>query len=123
MISVELRSFIKPDKYKELIEKYNNILHTEKQINYFLNSKEDIRFMKTKRYSEICIKHGNMHDDIKKEKSVKIDSKYKLAYAAAKRAKIIEQEEYTSYEDGMCVKPVGQALEEILVDQTKMTFK
>ena len=53
----------------------------------------------------------------------KIDSKYKLAYAAAKRAKIIEQEEYTSYEDGMCVKPVGQALEEILVDQTKMTFK
>lgn len=76
MISVELRSFIKPDKYKELIEKYNNILHTEKQINYFLNSKEDIRFMKTKRYSEICIKHGNMHDDIKKEKSVKIDSKY-----------------------------------------------
>ena len=30
----------------------------------------------------------------------KIDSKYKLAYAAAKRAKIIEQEEYTSYEDG-----------------------
>ena len=53
----------------------------------------------------------------------KIDSKYKLAYAAAKRAKIIEQEEYTSYEDGMCVKPVGQALEEILVDHTKMTFK
>ena len=53
----------------------------------------------------------------------KIDSKYKLAYAAAKRAKIIEQEEYTSYEDGICVKPVGQALEEILVEKTKMTFK
>ncbi len=53
----------------------------------------------------------------------KIDSKYKLAYAAAKRAKIIEEEDYTSYEDGMCVKPVGQALEEILVGKTKMTFK
>ena len=53
----------------------------------------------------------------------KVDSKYKLVYISSKRAKIIEQEEYTSYEDGMCVKPVGQALEEILVDQTKMTFK
>lgn len=76
MINVELRSFIKPEKYKELIEKYNNILHTEKQISYFFNSNEDLRFMKTKRYSEICIKEGNMHDDIKKEKNVKIDSKY-----------------------------------------------
>lgn len=76
MIHVEIRSFIKPEKYKELIEKYNNILHTEKQISYFFNSKEDLRFMKTKRYSEICIKEGNMHDDIRKEKIVKIDSKY-----------------------------------------------
>ena len=32
--------------------------------------------MKTKRYSEICIKDGNMHDDIRKEKNVKIDSIY-----------------------------------------------
>ena len=53
----------------------------------------------------------------------KIDSKYKLAYAAAKRAKIIDAEEWTSAEDGICVKPVGQALEEILIEKTKMTFK
>ena len=53
----------------------------------------------------------------------KIDSKYKLAVAAAKRAKIIEEEEWTSAEDGICCKPVGQALEEILIDKTKMTFK
>lgn len=53
----------------------------------------------------------------------KIDSKYKLAYAAAKRAKIIEAEDWTSAEDGICVKPVGQALEEILIEKTKMTFK
>ncbi len=53
----------------------------------------------------------------------KIDSKYKLAYVAAKRAKIIEEEDYTSYEDALCAKPVGQALEEILVGKTKMTFK
>ena len=53
----------------------------------------------------------------------KIDSKYKLAYAAARRARIIEDEEWTSAEDGVCVKPIGQALEEILMDKTKMTFK
>lgn len=53
----------------------------------------------------------------------KIDSKYKLAYAAAKRARIIEEEEWTSAEDGTCVKPIGQALEEIILDKTKITFK
>ncbi|MBR3617741.1 MAG: DNA-directed RNA polymerase subunit omega [Acholeplasmatales bacterium] len=54
----------------------------------------------------------------------KIDSKYKLAYAAAKRAKIIEEEGgWTPLEDSICVKPIGIALEEILEDKTKITFK
>ena len=54
----------------------------------------------------------------------KIDSKYKLAYAAAKRAKIIEAEDgFTSVEDGKCSKPIGQALEEIIEGKTKITFK
>ena len=39
-----------------------------------------------------------------------IDSKYKLAYISAKRAKIIKQDNYSSV-DNKCVKPVGQALE------------
>ncbi len=52
-----------------------------------------------------------------------IDSKYKLAYAAARRAHIIEEEEWTSAEDGICCKPVGQALEEILEHKTTCTFK
>ncbi|HPJ23738.1 MAG TPA: DNA-directed RNA polymerase subunit omega, partial [Bacillota bacterium] len=42
-----------------------------------------------------------------------VDSKYKLAYIAAKRAKIIKKDEYSSVEN-RCVKPVGKALEEIL---------
>lgn len=50
----------------------------------------------------------------------KIDSKYKLAYASALRAKIIQQDEFTSV-DAKCVKPVGQALEEI--EQEKMTIE
>lgn len=51
-----------------------------------------------------------------------IDSKYKLAYAAAKRAKIIEEENYTSLDHPKCKKPIGQALEEILVGDTTITF-
>jgi len=50
-----------------------------------------------------------------------IDSKYKLAYIAAKRAKIIKQDNYSSV-DNKCVKPVGQALEEILQDKVKAEF-
>ena len=53
----------------------------------------------------------------------KIDSKYKLAYVAAKRAKIIEEEGDNALENPLCVKAVGQALEEILEDKTKCTFK
>lgn len=53
----------------------------------------------------------------------KIDSKYKLAYVSAKRAREIDEDEWTSCEDGLCVKPIGQALEEIIADKTKITFK
>lgn len=53
----------------------------------------------------------------------KIDSKYKLAYVAAKRAKIIEAEDFVAIEDAICAKSVGQALEEILQDKVKVSFK
>lgn len=50
-----------------------------------------------------------------------VDSKYKLAYIAAKRAKIIKQEGYSSVEN-RCVKPVGKALEEILAKKVTAKF-
>lgn len=53
-----------------------------------------------------------------------IDSKYKLAYAAAKRAKIIEANEgYTKLEEPKCVSSVGIALEEIKEGLTTITFE
>lgn len=52
----------------------------------------------------------------------KIDSKYKLAYASAKRAKIIEEKGYVATKV-LCKKPVGQALEEILDDKVKIEFE
>lgn len=50
-----------------------------------------------------------------------VDSKYKLAYIAAKRAKIIKKDEYSSVEN-RCVKPVGKALEEILAKKVSAKF-
>ena len=50
-----------------------------------------------------------------------VDSKYKLAYLAAKRAKIIKKDDYSSV-DNHCVKPVGRALEEILAGKVTAKF-
>lgn len=65
MAKVTLRTFLKADKYKELIEKYNDVLHTEKQIIYIFND-NNFRFMKTKRYCSLD----------SSENYVKIESKY-----------------------------------------------
>lgn len=52
----------------------------------------------------------------------KIDSKYKLVYAASKVAEIIDKEEII-VEDAKCLKSVGIALEEILNDKVHIRFK
>jgi len=52
----------------------------------------------------------------------KIDSKYKLAYASAKRAKKIKEEDFIAV-DPKCNKPVGIALEEILEGKVEIDFK
>lgn len=54
----------------------------------------------------------------------KVDSKYKLAYVAARRARIIEAEEgyIADGVDVKCVKPVGQALEEVLAGKISIDF-
>jgi DNA-directed RNA polymerase subunit omega len=50
-----------------------------------------------------------------------VDSRYKLAYIAAKRAKIIKSDNYSSV-DNLCVKAVGQALEEIQAGKVSAKF-
>lgn len=52
----------------------------------------------------------------------KIDSKYKLVYAASQVAHIIDDEEL-ELEDTISQKSVGQALEEILNDKVEIEFK
>ena len=57
-------------------------------------------------------------DDLLKQ----INSKYKLAYTAAKTAKIIERHDL-QIEDAKCVKSVGQALEEIIAGNVDIEFE
>ena len=55
----------------------------------------------------------------------KIDSKYKLAFTAAKRAKVINQDGYSSMEElggNKCYTSVGKALEEILNNKIEVEF-
>lgn len=52
----------------------------------------------------------------------KIDSKYKLVYAASKVAEIIDRDQLI-VEDAKCIKSVGIALEEILKDKVEIEFK
>lgn len=52
----------------------------------------------------------------------KMNSKYKLAYTSAKRAKIIKEEDDVII-DHSCCKPVGIALEEIIAEQINIDFE
>ena len=52
----------------------------------------------------------------------KIDSKYKLVYAASKVASIIDEDKII-VADAKCVKSVGQALEEIIADNVSIEFE
>lgn len=52
----------------------------------------------------------------------KIDSKYKLVYAASKVARILEEENLV-VEDAKCAKSVGIALEEILDGKIEVDFE
>ncbi len=53
---------------------------------------------------------------------VNIDSKYKLAYAAALRAKMLKEKEDTTIEP-KCLKPVGVALEEVEQGKIDIEFE
>lgn len=52
----------------------------------------------------------------------RIDSKYKLVYAASKVAKILEQENL-QVENAKCVKSIGIALEEIAEGHVNIEFE
>ncbi len=73
-IEVEVRSFISPEKYLELIEffkKEGKFVKEDNQITYYFDSDEDLRIQKNDFFSKIWLKKGKMHDEHREEIEVK----------------------------------------------------
>lgn len=65
MTKVTVKTFLGAEKYKELIEKYNDILHTEKQVVFSFENSQ-LSYIRTKRYCGLIFN----------ERIVKIDNQY-----------------------------------------------
>lgn len=108
----------------------------ESEMEKLKKMKEDLTYVPTHGNRFGDYKYGYVDEDEEREENLKnedglrypsidrllevVDSKYKLAFLSAKRAKIIKRTDYSSVPN-KCVKPVGKALEEIL--QKKVTAK
>lgn len=125
---------------EKLLEMKEKLIYEQEEGNQKNNPKYDPKEFNFQTYSYGEYETGDMifddEQDNKKTKNVNleglrypsidkllevVDSKYKLAYIAAKRAKIIKSDDFSSV-DNKCVKPVGQALEEILAGKVNAKF-
>jgi len=74
-IEVELRSFISPEKYAELLEffKANAVLEKEDfQETHYFDTPEDLRIQKNKAGCKVWLKKGKLHDDAREEIEIKL---------------------------------------------------
>lgn len=111
----------------------------ESELEKLKKMKEDLKYIPTQGNRFGDYNFGGFVDEEEKQVIVKnedglrypsidkllevVDSKYKLAYLAAKRAKIIKRTNYSSMDKNKCVKPVGKALEEILAGKVTAKFE
>src|SRR3989338_7866619 len=74
-IEVEIRSFISPDQYKQLLDFFQQqgkFLSADEQVTYYFDSKEDLRIQKNKFYAKVWMKKGKIHDDSREEIEIKV---------------------------------------------------
>src|SRR3989344_4635528 len=70
MYEVELRSFITPEKYNELLsffQKEAQFLSEEEQTTYYFDAPVDLRLQQNKSFCKLIIKKGSIHDEVKEE--------------------------------------------------------
>ena len=75
-IEVEIKSFITPEKYAELIEffkKEGEMVNEDYQETYYFDCEEDIRIQKNNFFSKIVGKKGKVHDTDREETEIKFD--------------------------------------------------
>lgn len=74
-IEVEIRSFISPEQYGQLIDyfaKNGTFLSEDEQVTYYFDSEQDLRIQKNKFYSKVWMKKGKIHDDSREEIEIKL---------------------------------------------------
>lgn len=75
-IEVEIRSFVTPEKYKELLdffEKEGKSLGQDRQETHYFDCKNDVRIQKNDKFSKIWMKLGKIHDEAREEVEVKCE--------------------------------------------------
>lgn len=73
-IEVEIRSFISPEKYQELLAFFHQtaeFVNEDEQETHYFDTPEDIRIQKNNFFSKIWWKKGKIHDDQREEIEVK----------------------------------------------------
>ena len=75
-IEVEIRSFISPEKYQELLvffHKEGKFLDEDYQETYYFDTEQDLRIQRNNTYSKIWLKKGKLHDEHREEIEIKFD--------------------------------------------------
>lgn len=76
-IEVELRSFITPERYEELVAFFTangTLVSDDEQVTDYFDCKDDIRMQKNSGYAKIWRKGGAMHDAWREETEVRFQS-------------------------------------------------
>src|SRR3989344_6454009 len=74
VVEVELRSFISPEKYEELLTFFKTkgeFLSEDYQETSYFDAKEDLRIQKNNFFSKIWMKKGKIHDEQREELEIK----------------------------------------------------
>ena len=75
-IEVEIRSFISPEKYQELLaffHKEGKFLQEDDQETHYFDTGQDLRIQRNNTYSKIWLKKGKIHDEHREEIEIKFD--------------------------------------------------
>ena len=75
-IEVEIRSFISPEKYEELIRFFKEnaeFINNYYQETYYFDAEQDLRIQRNNTYSKIWLKKGKLHDEQREEIEIKFN--------------------------------------------------
>ena len=75
-IEVEIRSFISPQKYQELLvffHKEGKLVSEDDQETFYFDAEQDLRIQRNNTHSKIWLKKGKLHDEHREEIEIKFE--------------------------------------------------